>query len=157
EVDRGGRAYVVCPRIGGASAESSAEARTPDESGQLEVPDMTGEEPAPVTAVEDMVEQLRAGSIFDGTTTGRPHGQPSAEEKDAAMTDFVAGRAPVLVSTTVIEVGVDVPEATLMVIFDAERFGLSQLHQLRGRIGRGSSPGLCLAVTTAPEGSLAQQ
>ncbi len=77
------------------------------------------------------------------------HGRLSAEEKDAAMQAFSDGSAPVLVSTTVIEVGVDVPEATVMVIMDAHMFGLSQLHQLRGRIGRGNKPGVCLVVTNA--------
>ena len=71
------------------------------------------------------------------------------------MERFASGRAPILVSTTVVEVGVDVPEATAMVILDADRFGLSQLHQLRGRIGRGTAPGVCLAVTSAEKGSLA--
>ena len=85
------------------------------------------------------------------------HGRLSADEKRAAMSDFSSGQTPILVSTTVIEVGVDVPEATMMVIMDADRFGLSQLHQLRGRIGRGGREGLCLALTDAPEGSLAAQ
>jgi ATP-dependent DNA helicase RecG len=77
----------------------------------------------------------------------------SAEDKDEAMAAFVSGRTPVLVATTVVEVGVDVPEATVMVVVDAERFGVAQLHQLRGRVGRGRAPGVCLLVTTAPAGS----
>jgi len=74
-------------------------------------------------------------------------------DKDAAMEDFASGRAPVLVATTVVEVGVDVPEASLMVILDADRFGLSQLHQLRGRVGRGARESVCIAVTGAEVGS----
>ena len=81
----------------------------------------------------------------------------TSEEKDRAIADFASGRTPVLVSTTVIEVGVDVPAATIMVILDAHVFGLSQLHQLRGRVGRGSAPGLCLLVADAPEGTVAAQ
>ena len=72
------------------------------------------------------------------------HGQMDAEEKDRAMADFISGKTPLLVSTTVIEVGVDVPQATMMVIVDADRFGLAQLHQLRGRVGRGKFAGICL-------------
>jgi ATP-dependent DNA helicase RecG len=81
------------------------------------------------------------------------HGRLPPEQKDAIMLSFAAGDIDVLVATTVIEVGVDVPNATVMVVMDAERFGVSQLHQLRGRIGRGSAPGLCLFVTEMPEGS----
>jgi ATP-dependent DNA helicase RecG len=79
------------------------------------------------------------------------HGRQSSEEKDQTMAAFSSGAIDVLVATTVIEVGVDVPNASMMVIMDAERFGVSQLHQLRGRVGRGSVPGLCLLVTAAAE------
>ena len=85
------------------------------------------------------------------------HGRLSGEDKDAAMEAFASGRTPVLVSTTVIEVGVDVPQATAMVVLDAERFGISQLHQLRGRVGRAASPGVCLLVTRAEEGTIAHE
>jgi ATP-dependent DNA helicase RecG len=81
------------------------------------------------------------------------HGRQSAELKDETMAAFASGQIDVLVSTTVIEVGVDVPNATMMVIMDADRFGVSQLHQLRGRVGRGSAPGLCLLVSGASEDS----
>jgi ATP-dependent DNA helicase RecG len=105
--------------------------------------------------VEDVAALLRQEPALEGLTVGEMHGRLSSEAKDAAMAAFASGAAPVLVSTTVIEVGVDVPEATVMVILDADRFGLSQLHQLRGRIGRGAKPGVCLAVTTAQPGTLA--
>ena len=81
------------------------------------------------------------------------HGRLTGEEKDAVMGRFAAGQTDVLVATTVIEVGVDVPNASMMVICDADRFGISQLHQLRGRIGRGGHPGVCLLLTSAdPDG-----
>jgi ATP-dependent DNA helicase RecG len=79
------------------------------------------------------------------------HGRMPADEKDAVMTSFSRGEVDVLVATTVIEVGVDVPNATVMVVMDADRFGISQLHQLRGRVGRGTQPGLCLLMTASAE------
>src|SRR4029453_12689017 len=85
------------------------------------------------------------------------HGGMTPEDKDSAMRAFAAGEVDVLVSTTVIEVGVDVANATMMVLLDADRFGVSQLHQLRGRVGRGGHPGLCLMVTHAEVGSPALQ
>jgi ATP-dependent DNA helicase RecG len=85
------------------------------------------------------------------------HGRLAAEDKDAVMRRFAAGETDVLVATTVIEVGVDVANAAVMVICDADRFGISQLHQLRGRIGRGEHPGVCLLLTAAPDGSLARE
>jgi ATP-dependent DNA helicase RecG len=85
------------------------------------------------------------------------HGRMPAEDKDAAMRAFGDGSVDVLVATTVVEVGVDVPNATIMVIMDADRFGVSQLHQLRGRVGRGGKPGLCLLVTDSPPGSPARE
>ncbi|MFL6156982.1 MAG: helicase-related protein, partial [Marmoricola sp.] len=99
-------------------------------------------------AVEDLAPELAAGRLA-GLRVEALHGRMSAEDKDRVMQAFAAGEVDVLVSTTVIEVGVDVPNATVMVILDAERFGVSQLHQLRGRIGRGGHAGLCLLVTTA--------
>ena len=85
------------------------------------------------------------------------HGKLPPDEKDAVMRAFDAGELDVLVATTVIEVGVDVPNSTAMVIMDADRFGLSQLHQLRGRVGRGSAPGVCLLVTDMPAGTTARE
>ena len=106
--------------------------------------------------MEDLYAELRDGPLA-GVRVAMLHGQLPAEEKDAVMARFVAGETDVLVATTVIEVGVDVPNASVMVISDADRFGISQLHQLRGRIGRGGHPGVCLLLTTAEEGSLARQ
>ncbi|XCB30209.1 helicase-related protein [Arcanobacterium hippocoleae] len=83
------------------------------------------------------------------------HGKMPAAEKSQALVDFQSGKTNLLIATTVIEVGVDVPEAAMMVILDADRFGISQLHQLRGRIGRGARESLCLAVHHAPEGTAA--
>ena len=137
EVAQGRQAYVVCARI---SAGGS---------------DATGDE-APATAVEDLYAELRDGPLA-GVRVAMLHGQLPSEEKESVMARFVAGEADVLVATTVIEVGVDVPNASVMVISDADRFGISQLHQLRGRIGRGGHPGVCLLLTTAEEGSLARQ
>ena len=145
EVAQGRQAYVVASRI--------------DESDTAVIPaseDMAGGEqgaPAPITVV-NLFEQLRRGPLA-GLRLGLMHGRLSAEEKDAVMGAFRAGEIDVLVSTTVIEVGVDVPNATVMVVIDADRFGISQLHQLRGRIGRGQHPSLCLLVTRLPESSKA--
>ncbi|MCW3157329.1 ATP-dependent DNA helicase RecG [Micropruina sonneratiae] len=102
------------------------------------------------TGVVDLADQLRAGPLA-GVRVGVLHGQLAADAKESTMAAFAAGELDVLVATTVIEVGVDVPNATMMVIWDAERFGISQLHQLRGRIGRGEHPGVCLLVSSAVE------
>src|SRR6201999_4099881 len=102
----------------------------------------------PPLAVLDVAPELAEGPL-SGLRVGIMHGRLVPDEKDRVMSAFAAGDLDVLVSTTVIEVGVDVPNATVMVIMDAERFGVSQLHQLRGRVGRGRNPGLCLLVTEA--------
>ena len=105
---------------------------------------------------------MLAGGPLKDVRVGVLHGRMSSEEKDDIMRRFNAGPSAkdgidVLVSTTVIEVGVDVPNATMMIILDADRFGVSQLHQLRGRIGRGKDPGICLFVTESPEDSPARE
>ena len=160
EVGRGQQAYVVCPRIG--DGPDSDEAEYPDEDDFADV-DMTGGIPRGVAAggrrqplaVLDVAATLDAGPLA-GLRLGILHGRLHPEEKDQVMREFSAGAIDVLVATTVIEVGVDVPNATVMVIMDAERFGVSQLHQLRGRVGRGSAAGLCLLVSEAPPASPAR-
>ncbi|HYB15299.1 MAG TPA: ATP-dependent DNA helicase RecG [Streptosporangiaceae bacterium] len=163
EAGRGQQAYVVCPRIGdGPDPDSPDETGYPDEDDFGGV-DMSGGIPRGVVlgrrqplSVLDVAATLDAGPLA-GLRLGILHGRLHPEEKDRVMREFSAGEIGVLVATTVIEVGVDVPAATVMVIMDAERFGVSQLHQLRGRVGRGTAPGLCLLVTEAPAGSPARE
>jgi ATP-dependent DNA helicase RecG len=138
EVGAGRQAYVVASRI--------------DENDK---PAKEEQGPPPTTVVK-LFEQLRRGQLA-GLRLGLMHGRLPSDEKDAVMGEFRAGQVDVLVCTTVIEVGVDVPNATVMVVVDADRFGISQLHQLRGRIGRGQHPSLCLLATQLPEGSKAGQ
>ncbi|MDR0594408.1 MAG: ATP-dependent DNA helicase RecG [Bifidobacteriaceae bacterium] len=109
----------------------------------------------PLASVSQTLEQLRANPALSGVRLAPLHGRMSGPEKDRTMAAFAAGRIDVLVSTTVIEVGIDVPEASALVVLDADRFGLSQLHQLRGRIGRGRDPGVCLLVSEAEPDSVA--
>jgi len=104
--------------------------------------------------VVELLEHLKHGPL-SGLRLGLMHGRLSSDEKDAVMAAFRAGEIDVLVCTTVIEVGVDVPNATVMFVMDADRFGISQLHQLRGRIGRGEHASLCLLATKLPEQSKA--
>jgi ATP-dependent DNA helicase RecG len=144
EVEKGHQAYVVCPRIAGDE---------PSEDG-LALPAQGARRPP--LAVLDMAPHLMAGPL-DGLRVGVLHGRLPADEKDAVMRDFGTGKLDVVVATTVVEVGVDVPNATVMIVLDADRFGVSQLHQLRGRVGRGSAPGLCLLVTWANEATPARQ
>jgi ATP-dependent DNA helicase RecG len=113
-----------------------------------------GTESKEMAAVTELAPQLATGAL-KGLRVAQLHGKQSSEEKEVTMQAFSANEIDVLVSTTVIEVGVDVPNATVMVIMDADRFGISQLHQLRGRIGRGEAPGLCLLITNVAENSLA--
>ncbi|MFI1976088.1 ATP-dependent DNA helicase RecG [Streptomyces wedmorensis] len=146
EVGNGHQAYVVCPRIGDEEDQKKkAKASAEDEA-----------EKRPPLAVLDVAEQLGAGPLA-GLRIAVLHGRMHPDDKDDVMRRFAAGELDVLVATTVIEVGVNVPNATAMVIMDADRFGVSQLHQLRGRVGRGSAPGLCLLVSEMPEASPARQ
>jgi ATP-dependent DNA helicase RecG len=144
EVAAGHQAFVVCPQIT-LTEKEPADAAEADE--------VTA---APATAVLDLAPQLAAGPLA-GVRVEVLHGRMPAEDKDDVMQRFGAGQVDVLVATTVVEVGVDVPNATAMVIMDAHRFGVSQLHQLRGRIGRGSAPGICLLVTDVPEGTVGRE
>ena len=136
EVGQGRQAYVVCSRI------------------DLDEGDDTGR--APLRSVEETAAELTEGQL-SGLRVEMLHGRMAPEDKDRVMQSFAAGEVDVLVSTTVIEVGVDVPNATVMVILDADRFGVSQLHQLRGRIGRGGHSGLCLLVTAVDPGSTSME
>ncbi|CAN5376253.1 ATP-dependent DNA helicase RecG [soil metagenome] len=149
EVEKGHQAYVVCPRISGDQLEEGQRDQPDvDEDGQPVVRDKTDAAP-PLSAVEDVVVQLADGPLA-GLRVRALHGRMTPDDKDATMRAFAAGEIDVLVATTVIEVGVDVHNATAMVLLDADRFGVSQLHQLRGRVGRGGLPGLCLLVSHAP-------
>lgn len=147
EVALGHQAYVVAPRIGGAESQVNEDA---------DMDFLFGTESKNMASVTELAPELADGPL-KGLRLSMLHGKLSADEKDATMSAFSAGEIDVLVSTTVIEVGVDVPNATVMVIMDADRFGISQLHQLRGRVGRGSAPGLCLLITSTPEDSLAYE
>jgi ATP-dependent DNA helicase RecG len=144
EVDAGRQCYVVCPRIDAGTAESDGE------------PEADEAATTPLAAVEAIAPMLAAGPLAGMRVAGM-HGRLTPEEKDTTMRAFAAGDVDVLVSTTVIEVGVDVGNATVMVILDADRFGVSQLHQMRGRVGRGGHPGLCLLVTQAPADTSARE
>ena len=151
EVAGGHQAYVVCPRIGGDGPAD------PDESlADGAADDDERDRPSrPPIAVLDLAADLAAGPLA-GLRLAILHGRLPAEEKEKVMVAFADGILDVLITTTVIEVGVDVPNAVVMVVMDADRFGVSQLHQLRGRVGRGADPGLCLLVTEAPEAAPAR-
>ncbi|MES9521671.1 ATP-dependent DNA helicase RecG [Streptomyces capoamus] len=147
EVGAGHQAYVVCPRIG----DEEDDPKKAGKAGSLE----DEAEKRPPLAVLDVAGELGRGPL-KGLKVEVLHGRMHPDDKDAVMRRFTAGETDVLVATTVIEVGVNVPNATAMVIMDADRFGVSQLHQLRGRVGRGSAPGLCLLVTEMPEAAPAR-
>jgi ATP-dependent DNA helicase RecG len=148
EVTKGHQVYVVCPRIGGDAVEGSTEEAPADDQSE-------DTRRAPL-AVADVAAELADGALA-GLRIAILHGRLATDEKDRVMRHFAAGEVEVLVATTVIEVGVDVANASVMVVLDADRYGVSQLHQLRGRVGRGSVPGLCLLVTDALEGSAARE
>ncbi|MEU1118193.1 MULTISPECIES: ATP-dependent DNA helicase RecG [unclassified Streptomyces] len=157
EVEKGHQAYVVCPRIGDGEDEpkKSGKKKSAEDKAKDKAEDEATAEKRPPLAVLDVAEQLAHGPLR-GLKVEVLHGRMQPDDKDAVMRRFAAGETQVLVATTVIEVGVNVPNATAMVIMDADRFGVSQLHQLRGRVGRGSAPGLCLLVTDMPEASPAR-
>jgi ATP-dependent DNA helicase RecG len=162
EVAAGRQVYIVCPRIGldqegepGTGGRDTVRNRDElaDDGGFdfAEIEEAGQPERRPALAVLDVAAELSAGALA-GLRLAVLHGRLPAEEKDKIMLAFADGQLDVLVTTTVVEVGVDVPNATAMVIMDADRFGVSQLHQLRGRVGRGGHQGLCLLVTAAPAG-----
>jgi ATP-dependent DNA helicase RecG len=134
EIAAGHRVFVVCPRIDAKDKDKDDDETSAD-----------------IATVEDVLVEAR--SRLPNARIEPLHGRMSAEEKDTVMSGLSNGTIDLVVSTTVIEVGVDIPDATMMVVFDADRFGISQLHQLRGRIGRGSLPGVCLLVSGAQAGS----
>lgn len=152
EVENGHQAYVVCPRIG--DDEDDAAKKKGKKKGAEDKEKEEGDKRPPL-AVLEIAEQLARGPLT-GLRIEVLHGRMHPDDKDDVMRRFAAGQVDVLVATTVIEVGVNVPNATAMVIMDADRFGVSQLHQLRGRVGRGSAPGLCLLVSEAHEASPAR-
>jgi ATP-dependent DNA helicase RecG len=133
EIAKGHQAFVVCPKIDESEKEQSG------------------------ASVENTIMQLRKNPVLEGVRMHELHGRMDAVQKAEVMQAFLAKEIDLLVSTTVIEVGVDVPNATAMVILDADNFGISQLHQLRGRVGRGSAKGLCLLLTAAEDDSIALQ
>jgi ATP-dependent DNA helicase RecG len=161
EVAAGRQAFVVCPRIdesdpgeelieSGGAAEEELEYLDGTESEAMQKKPRRE-----LASVMGIFEALQKIPVLKDLEIAVLHGRMTAEEKAEVMARFTAGEIKILVSTTVIEVGVDVPNATVMVVLDADRFGVSQLHQLRGRVGRGGNAGLCLLLTSAEEGSLA--
>ncbi|WP_426520708.1 ATP-dependent DNA helicase RecG [Diaminobutyricibacter sp. McL0618] len=149
EIAKGRQVFVVCPAISGKDAEDDGEG--------LEAEDAGSAPAVPTASVESIAAQVRADPLFADARIGVLHGRLPSDAKDEIMRAFADGTLDLVVATTVIEVGVDVPNASAMVILDADRFGVSQLHQLRGRVGRGGVPGLCLFVTHAEQGSLARE
>lgn len=159
DIAAGRQVYVVCPAISGGGSPkledddglvAAAQTKMSSES--------PGQQPARALAnVEDTIADLRARPQFVGVSIEALSGNMPGPEKERVMTSFAAGETQMLVATTVIEVGVNVPNATIMIVRDADRFGVSQLHQLRGRVGRGSHPGLCLLMTTAEKDTTARE
>ena len=142
ELALGRQCFIVCPAIAPKKLEQGEEIDF---------------DATPMTNVEELLASLRRHPLLATARIEPLHGAMSADDKDSTMQAFAAGDIQVLVATTVIEVGVDVPNASAMVVMDADRFGVSQLHQLRGRVGRGGVPGLCLLVTSAPIGTPARE
>ena len=155
EVTKGHQAYIVAPRI---SESENVKVKLTEKD--LEIAKLMGDSledldsDETLASVEGLAPKLATGPL-KGLKVAPLHGRQGAELKEETMQAFTKGKIDVLVSTTVIEVGVDVPNASIMVIMDADRFGVSQLHQLRGRVGRGKVPGLCLLVTRSSVESLA--
>ena len=153
EVAQGRQVFVVCAAIDASAAESAKDG-DPDAP---EAPRLEGETERTRWGVVQVQEMLARDDSYRDIRVEILHGKMPGDQKDAVMQSFARGEIDVLVATTVVEVGVDVPNASTMVILEADRFGVSQLHQLRGRVGRGGLPGLCLLVTEAPAGTLARE
>ncbi|CAI9386392.1 ATP-dependent DNA helicase RecG [Microbacterium sp. T2.11-28] len=148
EVALGRQAFVVCAAIDAAAKEPDPDAPS--------APAVEGETERTRWGVVQVAEMLARDESYRDVRVEVLHGKMPADQKDAVMQAFARGEIDVLVATTVVEVGVDVPNASTMVILEADRFGVSQLHQLRGRVGRGGLPGLCLLVTEAAVGTMAR-
>ncbi len=147
EAAKGHQIYIVAPRIANPNKKLTER--------EMVAAQLLGEEyldNEQMSAVEELAPELAKGAL-KGLKIAMLHGRQSSEVKEQTMSAFAKGEIDVLIATTVIEVGVDVANASMMVIMDADRFGVSQLHQLRGRVGRGSVPGLCLLVSNAQEDS----
>lgn len=129
EIDQGGQAFIVAPRI---------------------EPDNEGEPGSDLSSVIELFKVV-SNEILPNTAVGMAHGRMDSSELELAIKDFESGKTRVLVATTVIEVGLDIPDATMIVVEGAERFGLAQLHQLRGRVGRSDKPGKCILISNQPE------
>jgi ATP-dependent DNA helicase RecG len=164
EAAAGHQTYIVCPRIGDQEddrpkgAKGRVDSVDDVEDGDELFFDDEGEgAKKQAAAVVEVLAGLRELPTLQGLTIEMLHGRMATDERDEVMRRFAAGEVQVLVATTVIEVGVDVPNATVMVVLDADRFGVSQLHQLRGRVGRGSAAGLCLLVSDVTEGPSAER
>jgi len=163
EVRAGHQAYVVCPRIGESNLDGSdlvvskRDSSDEDVDVSFEIDELEPPSARELRSVLEMEGELRGNPALAGLRIAILHGRMVAEDKDEVMRAFAAGSIDILVATTVIEVGVDVANATVMVIMDADRFGISQLHQLRGRVGRGTAPGLCLLVTETESEAIQQR
>ncbi len=163
-IDAGERAYIVCPRIEESTedaegGESGGDARADSDDGMLLSDEDLGETNAraPLHSVHEISERLQSLPQFQGVRFCELTGRDDDATKERVMAEFASGQTPVMVATTVIEVGVDVPQASCIVIFDADRYGLSQLHQLRGRVGRGGTHSWAFLVSQAEPNSIAEQ
>ena len=164
-IDAGERAYVVCARIDDADEtgegdvldETIAEPMRPVVGDAARSDAGTVAPPRPLHTVVQIAERLAKLPQFQGVRFATLTGRDDDATKQQVMAGFASGETPILVATTVIEVGVDVPQASCIVVFDADRFGLSQLHQLRGRVGRGGTPSWSFLVSQAEPGSLGEQ
>ncbi|GAA5154455.1 ATP-dependent DNA helicase RecG [Microbacterium pseudoresistens] len=157
EVEQGRQVFAVCAAID-TDKQGAVEQGTVDPGVEVDPGVDDGEAPTgPRWGVVQLLAALAVHPRIGGLRVAGLHGRMPADEKDAVMRSFARGEIDVLVATTVIEVGVDVPNASTMIVHDADRFGVSQLHQLRGRVGRGSVPGLCLLVTEAEQGTTARE